>query len=242
MAPRQTPLERIAHLLPSNLTSIPRRKHLSLDSPPTALLQQLDHLWKPLTTPFPEFPTNYPPEFPALDDPDLVCKAVDPKVNVMLEWLGDTVVKVAANESLRQVQNSCLPLNQGVVNWLVSKAFLAGLGLLYGLHWHEPTDGVQEMPSQGRMCDLFEALVGAVSQSLGIPLAVEWLVELFRPWATPHGIHTPCTRTPWDLADQAIPEAFSCQGIGLAWDFAARLLELGHLGSFPPRRLPPNPS
>ncbi|KAJ7065223.1 hypothetical protein C8F01DRAFT_1248824 [Mycena amicta] len=68
---------------------------------------------------------------------------------------------------------------------------LARFAVWYGVDLHRRR-------RQEHMCNVFEALVGAVTEDRGIDSAVQWLVSLFHPWSVAF--------TPWDLSGQTVPE------------------------------------
>ncbi|KAF7317061.1 hypothetical protein HMN09_00440700 [Mycena chlorophos] len=216
--PRQTPLERLADRIPRTYRQrnpIPQRMRVPLDSSPADILTQMDniHSWQPpLARPLPEFPPSYPPEFPPVMDAELLCLAIGSPHNIRLEWIGDTIVKVAVYEFLREARSpSRLPLEVDINSWIVGESVLARLALLYGLHLHECGQcGDSDIPKRERMCRVFEAFVGAVATSLGMPVAIRWLGLLFQPWLAPYGIAPSYNqRPPWELASQPIPDAFN---------------------------------
>ncbi|KAJ6508437.1 hypothetical protein C8R45DRAFT_443218 [Mycena sanguinolenta] len=56
---------------------------------------------------------------------------------------------------------------------------------MYGLHWHDyvPDKRARDvMPGMERMCDVFEALIGAMATYFGVEHALEWLDQLLGPW------------------------------------------------------------
>ncbi|KAF7348354.1 hypothetical protein MSAN_01789400 [Mycena sanguinolenta] len=188
---RLTPVEALADLLPhAHLLRYPieSRKRIPINSPPECLLKQLDTHpgWAPLDLEYPVFDDNYPPAFPVLGDGELIRTVFTTGENAALEWLGDAVLEAALVSGICRATPQCsMQINEDVACKLVNRRFLAHLALMYGLQLHDYVPdkrGRDTMPGMERMCDVFEALIGAVVNYFGIEYALNWLDQLLGPW------------------------------------------------------------
>ncbi|KAJ7766817.1 hypothetical protein B0H16DRAFT_373812 [Mycena metata] len=193
---RTTPMQAIAHLLEQDNSlrdPIPTRQRVSLAAPPHVLLRQLDNEKKPLWPPLellardPQFPHNYPPNIPAFTNhPERLCLALTARQNKPLEWLGDAVVEAVLFCRLYDSDSkACAPVNNDCVTPLVNTTFLGHLGLLYGIQLHDVVPRGPDrraVPSVARVCNSFEAVVGASMLEFGFADTEQWLGGLLDPW------------------------------------------------------------
>ncbi|KAJ7727753.1 hypothetical protein B0H16DRAFT_1590127 [Mycena metata] len=197
VAGRKTPLEAIAHLLPDTdllRDPIPTRWRVGLNADPAVLLKQLDEEidtpWPPLELLElkPEFPHGYPPEMPTFhNDPKRLRSAFHSGENRRLEWLGDAVVGAVLFSCIyRSHERASAPLNTDFVGKLVGPQLLGHLGLLYGMQLHDfmtSKTNRSTVPAMERVCDSFEAVVGANVLSFGFEHTRDyWLGPLLQPW------------------------------------------------------------
>ncbi|KAJ7124893.1 integral peroxisomal membrane peroxin-domain-containing protein [Mycena epipterygia] len=138
------PIQLISHLLPQDHPlrySVPERIRLPLNSPPSALLCQLDGPnWPALPVAYPAFPPEYPPDLGAFSDTQLLCTVFFSGQNKRVEWLGDVLVEVAIAGSIhRHVPDLNKRIADDVFDLLCSGNHLGHLALLYGLQLYCPT-------------------------------------------------------------------------------------------------------
>ncbi|KAJ7713249.1 hypothetical protein B0H16DRAFT_1743493 [Mycena metata] len=216
---RQTPLQAIAHLLSDDdllRDPIETRWKISLDSTPRKLLTQLDHEedppWPPLALlrDIPEFPSNYPPDIPSFTkQPRRLCTAFTSGENKALEWLGDSVIEIVLALCVYGTTTlASTPVKIDFFTKLVGKDLLGHLGLLYGMQLHD-FQGRPELPAMERVCDSFEAVVGAslttfgqsadpsitapLNPLKGFPETFKWLGPLLDPWVKIYIVESPQT-------------------------------------------------
>ncbi|KAJ7611666.1 hypothetical protein FB45DRAFT_313873 [Roridomyces roridus] len=186
----QTPLEATPDSLctPHLKYTIPQGVRQPLDAPPQNLLNhwQLDGEpnWKPIEQEYPHFPTDYPPPFPEGIADSYISRAYLPQEDDPLEWLGDALIEAVMYYSVYPSASACtVPVDTTVFSKLRSARFLSHIALLYGLQLDDHEWPGQDFPPpMERMCDIFEALVGAAGISLGYVRTFNWLCRLFAPW------------------------------------------------------------
>ncbi|KAF7365184.1 hypothetical protein MVEN_00390000 [Mycena venus] len=169
---RETPLQLIAYKLSRDnplRNPVPERNRLA------------SHCFSvPIISP------EYPSDLPAFTDVALLCTVFSSTQNKRLEWLGDAIVDVAITDSLhRHVSDPNARITNEVANLLWEENFLGHFALLYGLQLHCPVHAAKSrrtIPSAGRMCDVFEAFVGAACLEFGGVRVLTWLADLFDPW------------------------------------------------------------
>ncbi|KAJ7786466.1 hypothetical protein B0H16DRAFT_1490568 [Mycena metata] len=193
---RGTPLQAISHLLPPDhllRAPLPSRFRISLDSPAPDLLDQLngEPNWPALKIKYPTFETDYPPTMlhPRKEEvawADLLCTAFTKGDNALLAWVGDALFAAALFDcAYDSVVNCARAIKPKMATLLVSKLFMSHLGLLYGVQLHEyarPHQDRSKLPAMHRVCETFEAWIGACAIHFGFPETITWVRQLLEPW------------------------------------------------------------
>ncbi|KAJ7685483.1 hypothetical protein DFH06DRAFT_44391 [Mycena polygramma] len=103
-----------------------------------------------------------------------------------LEWLGDAMIEAAMFCCVYDSNaRACAPVNTHFVKQLVDPKLLAHLALLYGVQLHDfiPSGSNRtSIPSVARVCDSFEAVVGANVVEFDFEGTLQWLGPLLDPW------------------------------------------------------------